>query len=173
MAKQVDLKRRRQRQRGRIGLINTLRPRKMAAISQTMFSNAFSWMKIFEFCSRFHWRLFLNIPSLVQIMAWRRPADKPLSEPMMVSLLTHICGAWPQWVINDIEQNGQIATLSILTTTYYQERHIQILVWSGCCLLNCIHWVWNELFRFGTIIIVKHSRQYNLISCSSFCEING
>ena len=30
-----------------------------------------------------------NIPSLVQIMAWRRPGDKPLSEPMMVSLLTH------------------------------------------------------------------------------------
>ena len=31
------------------------------------------------------------IPALVQIMAWRRPGDKPLSEPMMVSLLTHIC----------------------------------------------------------------------------------
>ena len=31
-----------------------------------------------------------NIPALVQIMAWRRPGDKPLSEPMMVSLLTHI-----------------------------------------------------------------------------------
>ena len=31
-----------------------------------------------------------NIPSLVQIMAWRRPGDKPLSEPMMVSLLKHI-----------------------------------------------------------------------------------
>ena len=32
-----------------------------------------------------------NIPALIQIMAWRRPGDKPLSEPMMVSLLTHIC----------------------------------------------------------------------------------
>ena len=32
-----------------------------------------------------------NIPALVQIMAWRRPGDKPLSESMMVSLLTHIC----------------------------------------------------------------------------------
>ena len=31
-----------------------------------------------------------NIPTLVQIMAWRRPGDKPLSEPMMVRLLTHI-----------------------------------------------------------------------------------
>ena len=25
-----------------------------------------------------------NIPALVQIMDWRRPGDKPLSEPMMV-----------------------------------------------------------------------------------------
>ena len=31
-------------------------------------------------------------------MAWRRPGDKPLSEPMMVSLLTHICVTRPQRV---------------------------------------------------------------------------
>ena len=43
-----------------------------------------------------------NIPALVQIMAWRRPGDKPLSEPMMVSLPTHICVTRPQWV-NDAE----------------------------------------------------------------------
>ena len=39
-----------------------------------------------------------NNPSLVQIMVWRRSGDKPLSEPMMVSLLTHICVTRPQWV---------------------------------------------------------------------------
>ena len=40
-----------------------------------------------------------NIPTLVQIiMAWRRPGDKPLSEPMMASLLTHLCVTRPQWV---------------------------------------------------------------------------
>ena len=39
-----------------------------------------------------------NIPAMVQIMAWRRPGDKPLSEPMMVSLPTHICVSRPQWV---------------------------------------------------------------------------
>ena len=39
-----------------------------------------------------------NIPALVQIMGWRRPGDKPLSEPMMVSLLMHICVTRPQWV---------------------------------------------------------------------------
>ena len=39
-----------------------------------------------------------NIPALFQIMAWRRPGDKPLSEPMLVCLLTHICVTRPQWV---------------------------------------------------------------------------
>ena len=39
-----------------------------------------------------------NIPALVQIMAWCRPGDEPLSELMMVSLLTHICVTRPQCV---------------------------------------------------------------------------
>ena len=39
-----------------------------------------------------------NIPALIQIMAWRRPGDKPLSESMMVRLPTHICVIRPQCV---------------------------------------------------------------------------
>ena len=41
---------------------------------------------------------FNNNSALVQIMAWRRPGDKPLSEPMMVRSLTHICVTRPRWV---------------------------------------------------------------------------
>ena len=41
-----------------------------------------------------------NIPALVQIMAWCRSGNKPLSEPMMVCLPTHICVTRPQW-LND------------------------------------------------------------------------
>ena len=74
------------------------------------FSSAFSWMKMFEF----HWpKISLtfvpkgpinNIPTLVQVMAWHRPGDKPLSEPMVVNLLTHICVTRPQWVKWDVFQ---------------------------------------------------------------------
>ena len=39
-----------------------------------------------------------NIPALVWIMAWRRPGDNSLSEPMKVSSLTHICVTRPQGV---------------------------------------------------------------------------
>ena len=34
---------------------------KMAVISQTTFSNAFSWMKMYEFRLRVHWSLFLSV----------------------------------------------------------------------------------------------------------------
>ena len=39
-----------------------------------------------------------NNPALVQVIAWRRSGDKPLSEPMMVRLPTHICVTRTQWV---------------------------------------------------------------------------
>ena len=38
-----------------------------------------------------------NIPASVLIMAWHRPGDKALSEPMRVSLSTHIGVTRPQW----------------------------------------------------------------------------
>ena len=51
-----------------------------------------------------------NIPALVQKMAWRRQGDKPLSEPIMVRLLTHICVTRPQWVnMATCLDNGVIA----------------------------------------------------------------
>ena len=69
-------------------------------------SNAFSWMKMYEFRLQFQtgWSLFLRFQLTIfqhwfrYYIAWRRPGDKPLSEPMMVSLLTHICATRPQWV---------------------------------------------------------------------------
>ena len=39
-----------------------------------------------------------NIPALVQIKAWYQLGNKPLSEPVMVSLLKHIYVILPQWV---------------------------------------------------------------------------
>ena len=71
----------------------------MAAIFQTTFWNAFSWMKIYEFRLKFNWSLFLRVhPALVRIMTWRLPGDKPLSEPMLLRSPTHICVTQLQWV---------------------------------------------------------------------------
>ena len=45
-----------------------------------------------------------NCPALVQIMAWRRSGDKPLSEPIVVRILTHICDTRSQWFKSDYHE---------------------------------------------------------------------
>ena len=83
--------------------VNTLRPRQNGRhfpddIFKCIFLNENVWIPIkisLKFVPR---GPINNIPAMVQIMAWRRPGDKPLSEPMMVSSLTHICVTRPQWV---------------------------------------------------------------------------
>ena len=45
-----------------------------------------------------------NNPILVQIMAWGWPGEKPLSGPMMVRLLMHICITQPQWASYQIRK---------------------------------------------------------------------
>ena len=74
----------------------------MGAVSQTKFSTAFFGIKMFVFCkislSFVPKVIFNNIPTLVQVIVWRRSVDKPLSEPMMVRLPTHICVTRPQWI---------------------------------------------------------------------------
>ena len=39
-----------------------------------------------------------NKSALFQVMAWRRTGDKPLSETMLPSSLTHICATRGRWV---------------------------------------------------------------------------
>ena len=70
-----------------------------------------------------------NIPALVQIMVWCRPGDKPLSEPMMVSLLTHICVTRPQWV-NNQQKDSVTAFSDVIVLTpwpmnkFYKIKHV-------------------------------------------------
>ena len=60
-----------------------------------------------------------NIPALVQIMAWRRQGDKPISEPMKVRLPMHICVTRPQWVKAKFEaQYPEWHWLNLMYVTY-------------------------------------------------------
>ena len=84
-------------------IVNTLRPRQNGRhftddIFKRIFLNENVWILI-KISLKFVSEGPINkISALVQIMAWCRPGDKPLSEPMMISLLTHICVTRPQWV---------------------------------------------------------------------------
>ena len=81
---------------------NTLRPKQNGRhfaddIFKCIFLNENAWISV-KISPKFVPKgPIKNIPALVQIMAWRRPGEKPLSEPM-VSLPTHICVTRPQWV---------------------------------------------------------------------------
>ena len=100
------------------------------------------------------WGPIINIPALVQIIAWRWPGDKPLSEPMMVSLLTHIYVTRPKWVKMGIGKNSDILfhffsfkhsrlICNICTWYSYIYMHRCIYVYGGMQALlriNCYQW---------------------------------
>ena len=84
-------------------VLNTLRPRQNGRhfaddIFKCIFLNENVWIPI-KISLKFVPQCTINnIPALIQIMAWRRPCDKPLSGPMMVRLPTHICVTRPQFI---------------------------------------------------------------------------
>ena len=83
--------------------VNTLRPRQNGRhfaddLFKCIFLNGNLWISIKISLKFVPKGPINNIPALVQIMAWRCPGDKPLSEAMMVSLPMHICVTRPQWV---------------------------------------------------------------------------
>ena len=76
--------------------VNTLRLRQNGHhfpddIFQWIFLNENVWILIKISLKFVLKRPINNIPALVQIMAWCQTGHKPLSEPMMVRLLMHIC----------------------------------------------------------------------------------
>ena len=77
-----------------------------------------------------------NIPALVQIMAWHCPGDKPLSEPMMLISMTHICVTQPQWV-KLMASMGRIQQ-------YYNKSNREVGYYMNWCLLNCTIWASHE-----------------------------
>ena len=89
-----------------------------------------------------------NIPALVQIMAWRRPGDKPLSGPMMVKLPTHICVTRPQWV------NGQTDTKIWLC---YQNNKLK---WSDAIIFmkSC----WQTMLVVVQVLKSLYTHSFNL-----------
>ena len=110
----------------------TLRPRQNGRhfaddIFKCIFLNENVWIPIEISLTFVPKDLINNIPALVQIMAWRPPGDKPLSEPMVVSLLMHICVTQSQWIIARLQ-------------------HLQLLM----------HWKYSSIaLRYGYVLFLK------------------
>ena len=118
---------------------------KMAAIFQTtffkwIFLNKNVWISInmsLEFVPR---GPINNVPTLVQVMAWRRPGDKPLSEPVMVRVPTHI---YASLGLNELKK--KIFTLRVDCFTLLLARHLADV---SCYIAKPLG-TWNRL-RFAS-----------------------
>ena len=111
-----------------ISFLNTLRPRQNGHhfaddIFKCIFLNENIWILIKISLKFVPKSPINNIPALVQIMAWRRSGDKPLSEPIMIGLPMHICFTRPQWV-NQICHCQCSMSSSIHNCDYYPLGHI-------------------------------------------------
>ena len=97
-------------------------------------------------------------------MAWHRTGDKPLSEPMMLSLLTHICVTRPQWVkwdtivITSFSKNNLPAEWFYPSQWRYNERDGVSNYQSHHCLLN-------RLF-------MRRSKKTSKLRVTGLCERN-
>ena len=135
-------------------VILTLRPRQNGrhfadVIFKCIFLNENVW-KPFKISLKFVPQgPFEYIPALVQIMAWCRPGNKPLSEPMMVSLLTHICVTRPQWV--KIPNLFIFNLLNILLQAWFYTKCIITPL-----LQNNLYQSWYNNFACGVSPRFKH-----------------
>ena len=117
---------------GELTMINTLRPRQNGRyfaddIFKCIFLNENVWIPIWISLKFVPKGPINNIPALVQIMAWRRPGNKPLSEPMMVSSPTHIYVTRPQWVKSRV-------VIKIINSLWLSDAY-------KCVSKFCHHWV--------------------------------
>ena len=85
-----------------IAHVTILRPRQncchFADISKYIFLKVNVWI-LLRIPLKFVSMVQINIVlALVQIMGWCRPGDKPLSETMMMIVLTQICVTRPPWI---------------------------------------------------------------------------
>ena len=150
-------------------LVNTLRPRQNGCYFaddtfKCIFFNENAWISL-KISLKFVPTVQIdNIIALVQIMAWRRPGDKRLSEPMMLSLLMHICITRPQWVkASDISEGHNELTLSVC---HVSMLITQALAWSMVIRVYCsitaekpIHWHTSKNISVSLIFLLfNHKR---------------
>ena len=127
--------------RHRLSWINTLKPRPNGChfaddTFKCIFLNEIFWIPITIWLEFVPKGPINNISALVQIMAWRRPGDKPLSESMMVSLPTHICVTRPQWV-NPLYVRDGVTILNM----WISRNHPKLTH----CMLR---WVYDKICKF-------------------------
>ena len=138
-------------------IINTLRPRQDGRyfaddVLKCIFLNENVWISLKIPLKLVPSGPINNIPALVQIMAWHRPGDKPLSESMLVFVPTYICVTPPQWV------NENIWFLSLTASQWcHSFTHSTLNIFISHMIM-CLHFVsfhHNEMLQVVQITLNK------------------
>ena len=123
----------------------------MASTFLTTLSNAFSWMKITEFQLQFHWNLSSRVQlTEIQIMAWRRPGDKPLPEPTMLRLVSNQTSlVFRSMVSNDIWIKNAITETYLKNITFPVRKRVCPKRLHGVCSMAAFStgiraWISND-----------------------------
>ena len=130
-------------------LVNTLRLRQNGRhfaddIFKCILLNENVWITIKNWLKFVPKGLINSIQALVQIMAWRRSGDKPLSEPMMYSLLTDKCVTRPQWDYLQYIILWINSLINIFTGSLTDVWHRTVSISS---VLNTYHLSWRNRFN--------------------------
>ena len=123
---------------------------------RTIFRNVSSWARICEFRARFHWSVFLRVELTIfrywfSQWNWRLPGQKPLSEPIMVSLMTHLRVTGPQLVktLCPVQQDQHFADGIFkgifLNDDYCIQFKFNLILFLGCNWQNPSIGLYKEL----------------------------
>ena len=124
-----------------------------------------------------------NNLALVQIMAWGRPGERPLSESVMVSLLTHICHSDSiNWTQNtNLHMNAfstivqhRFSWLYIKHDAYCSIRNKQMRTCKRICtyqgkvkrhpVVFCIHIVFYELINWQNYSWTNSKNEFDMVT---------
>ena len=137
-------------------------PDKIAAIFKCIFLNENVWILHTISLNCVPKVRINNIPALVQIMAWRRPDDSPISEPMMIRLLPRICVTQLQWVKSNPFQHALRNGFSIIIDSdFSQYPNVKIAF---------IKFVLPKIANGSISKFIFYIRKYNIDNIIEFCD---
>ena len=115
-------------------------------IFKYIFLNENEWIAINVSVKCFPKSVISNILALIEIIVWRHPGDKPSSQPVMVSLLTHICVTRPRWVKWGYESRLYFK----FGTKLYCSKYVREQWWFFYAVYIGSHMFWSSCVKHST-----------------------
>ena len=152
---------------------------KIAAISQTTFSDALSWIKMHEFSLRFHWNLFLSFELTIfqYWFRWWLGADQATSQYLNKWWLVYWRSIYASLGLNELTHWGRVTHICIGNLTIIGSDNglspgrRQAIIWTsaGILLIGPLGTNFSEiLLEIHTFPLKKIRLKMSSAKCCSF-----